>query len=67
MNRIKFYLKALGMTQKRLAEKAGINDDTLRGYIYEQYSPNIYIAYSIADALGVPVQSVFPPGQGVIG
>jgi ribosome-binding protein aMBF1 (putative translation factor) len=45
-------LYEVGMTQKELAEKAEIDERTIRMYKHGDRTPNAYIVYKLANALG---------------
>lgn len=57
--RIKTIISAKGLTTKILAEKMGIKPQTLSAIINEKNSPNITTLEKIAEALNVPVSSLF--------
>ncbi len=47
------------MTQKDLAEKAGVSRQTIVAIEAGKYSPSLQLAFEIAEAFGVPIQDVF--------
>ncbi len=57
--RIKTIVASRGMTMKQLAEKIGVTPQTLNGIVNEKNSPNISSLEKIAEALDVPVASLF--------
>lgn len=55
-NNVKSELDYLGITQKELADKSGINLGTLKNQICRNVIPNIEDGYRIASALNVSVE-----------
>jgi putative transcriptional regulator len=47
------------MTQKDLAEKAGVSRQTIVAIEAGKYAPSLQLAFEIAGAFGVPIQDVF--------
>jgi len=47
------------MTQKELAHKAGASRQTIIAIEGGNYSPSLKLAFSIAEAFGVPITDVF--------
>jgi len=47
------------MTQKELAEQAGISRQTVIAIEAEKYSPSLKLAFKIADVFGVEITKVF--------
>ncbi len=57
--RIKTIVASRGMTMKGLAEKIGITPQSLGNIVNEKSNPNISSLEKIAEALEVPVSSLF--------
>lgn len=64
-NSIKKFRKQKGYTQKQLAEKAGISNNSLIRYENDETSPNLQIMQQIATALEVSVSDLFPLAMAV--
>ena len=47
------------MTQKDLAEKAGVTRQTIVAIEKAKYSPSLELAFRIAQVFGVPLEEVF--------
>ncbi|MBY0567924.1 MAG: helix-turn-helix transcriptional regulator [Hyphomonadaceae bacterium] len=47
------------MTQAALAEKVGVTRQTIIAIEQNKYAPSLEAAFKIADAFGVPLESVF--------
>lgn len=58
------------MTQQQLADLAGVSRQTVVAIEQGRYGPSLELAFRIARAFGVPVESVFgfgeSPGQSVV-
>jgi putative transcriptional regulator len=48
-----------GMTQAKLAEKAGVSRQTIIAIEAGKYSPSLELAFAVADAFGVGIEEVF--------
>lgn len=57
--RIKAIVASKGMTLKQLADKMEITPQTLGGIVNEKNNPNISTLEKIAEALDVPLASLF--------
>lgn len=58
-NRIAVLRKERGLSRKELAEKIGVNVQTV-GYLErEEYNPSLDLAFRVADVFGLPVDLVF--------
>lgn len=58
-NRIALLRAELGISRQELAEKVGVNYQTI-GFIERgDYSPSLELAFKIADSFGVEVTTVF--------
>lgn len=64
-NSIKKFRKQKGYTQKQLAEKAGISNNSLIRYENDETSPNLQIMQQIAEVLEVSVSDLFPLASAV--
>jgi transcriptional regulator with XRE-family HTH domain len=60
---LKAHRLRLGLTQIQLARMAGVTERTIRLYEQGQRTPRLGTARAIADALGVSVEELFPPGD----
>jgi len=58
-NNISYYLAKLGMSQKQLAEKAGLAVAALNKIVSGKVEPRIGTAKKIAKALGAPLEMIF--------
>ncbi len=47
------------MTQKELADKAGVTRQTILAIESAKYAPSLVVAFRIAHAFGVPLEEVF--------
>ena len=47
------------MTQKELAQKAGVSRQTIIAIEGGNYNPSLELAFKIADVFGVPITKVF--------
>ena len=56
---IKSLRKQAGLTQKQLAERAGLSIASIQGYEQKKYTPKIETLSKIAKALNVSVESLF--------
>ena len=52
-DKIKYFRKKKGLTQKDLAEKSGLSIATIQGYEQNKYKPKLVTLLKIADALEV--------------
>jgi len=60
-NRIRVLREDQGLSRKDLAEKIGVNFQTV-GYLErEEYSPSLDLAFRISELLGLPVEMIFSP------
>ena len=58
-NRISILRKERGISRKELAEKIGVNFQTV-GYLErEEYNPSLDLAFRISEVFSVPVEFVF--------
>lgn len=63
---LKIYRLSKGATILSWAEKAGVSERTYRYYESGTRKPNIEVAQRLAAALGVDVETIFPPEVGVL-
>jgi DNA-binding XRE family transcriptional regulator len=58
-NRISILRQERGLTRKELAEKIGVNFQTV-GYLErEEYNPSLDLAFKIGETFGLPVELIF--------
>ena len=57
--RLKERRKALGMTQRQVADAVGIAESAYQRYEYGTQDPNVYMAIKIAKALDFYVEDLF--------
>ncbi len=58
-NRIALLRKERGFSRRELAEKIGVNFQTV-GYLErEEYNPSLDLAFRISECFGVPIDLVF--------
>jgi DNA-binding XRE family transcriptional regulator len=58
-NRISVLREERGISRKELAEKVGVNSQTV-GYLErEEYNPSLDLAFRISEFFGVPLELVF--------
>ena len=58
-NRIAVLRSERGMSRKELAEKIGVNFQTV-GYLErEEYNPSLDLAFRIAEVFGLPIEYIF--------
>ena len=60
-NRISVLRKDRNISRKELAEKIGVNFQTI-GYIErEEYNPSLDLAFKISECFGMPIELIFSP------
>ena len=59
--RIKYYRKLKGITQKELGEKIGVKHNTVSSYENGVNEPEQDLLFKIADALDISINDLFPP------
>ena len=64
--RIRYYRKRVGMTQKQLAEACGITEPAIRNYELDNRIPSYEILEKIADALHVNYFTLADPNLGAL-
>jgi len=58
-NRISVLREERGLSRKKLAEKIGVNFQTV-GYLErEEYNPSLDLAFRISEVFGLPVEMIF--------
>lgn len=60
-NRIQRARKALGLSQRELADKMSLNEKTLRKYEHNEMTPSSDVLLRLAKALQVKVEYFFRP------
>lgn len=63
-NRIGVLRAEFKMTQKELAEKAGVSRQTIISIENRKYTPSLALAFEIAHALGAEITAVFQYNKG---
>lgn len=58
-NRLREHREKLHLTQKQLAEKAGIGQATISETERGKYTPGVDVALMLAEALGCSVEDLF--------
>ena len=56
--KLKYYRLASNLTQEELANKCGMKKQSISRYEKSDREPNIYIAKTIADALGISLEAL---------
>lgn len=51
-------LNEYGMTQRELADRAGLSESTISQYIHKQKMPSLRAAINIAYALDIPIDEL---------
>lgn len=59
--KIKYYRKLKGITQKELGEKIGVKHNTVSSYENGVNEPEQDLLFKIADALDISINDLFPP------
>ncbi|RLD60292.1 MAG: transcriptional regulator [Bacteroidetes bacterium] len=60
-NRIAVLRQERGLTRKELAERIGVNFQTV-GYLErEEYNPSLDLAFKISECFNMPVELIFSP------
>ena len=59
LDRLVAYRKALGMTQKDLADKMGVSRPNISRFESEDYNPTIDMIVKVADSMGYEVRIDF--------
>lgn len=62
-NLIRDTRKAIGMSQKTLAEKSGLSIATIQGYEQKKFNPKLENLQKIASGLGVSIWDLIPPSE----
>lgn len=58
-NRINILRKELGMSRQELADKIGVNFQTV-GYLErEEYNPSLDLAFRISEVFDLPIEMIF--------
>ena len=58
-NRILLLRKERGLSRKELAERVGVNFQTI-GYLErEEYNPSLDLAFRLRDCFGLPIEMIF--------
>lgn len=52
------------LTQKQIAERAGLKESAYQRYEYGECAPSVWTAIRIARALGTTVEKIFPSPDG---
>lgn len=60
INKLKKQREKIGLTQKQVANKAGISENGYQNYEAGKRTPNVYTAQLIAQALQTTVEELFP-------
>ena len=61
-NRIAVLRQERGMSRKQLAEKIGVNVQTI-GYLErEEYNPSLDLAFRISECFELPIKMILSPG-----
>ncbi len=63
MNNVRKFRIWSEMTRTQLAENANIAPSTLSDIELERHVPNVYIAINLSRALGIDVETLFPPDE----
>ena len=62
-NRISVLRRERGLSRKELAERIGVNPQTV-GYLErEEYNPSLDLAFRISECFGLPIEIIFSPVQ----
>ena len=61
VNRIKFFRKKAGMSQRQLADKIGTSCDRVSVWETGKHDPTLFMALCIAKALNATVEELFSP------
>ena len=60
-NRIRTLRKELGLSQEELARRCGVTRQTILAIEGDKYDPTLLLAFRLAAALDVTVDSLFTP------
>jgi putative transcriptional regulator len=58
-NKIRMHRADQRMSQQELADKVGVRRETIGSLENEKYNPSLQLALLIAEALHVPIQTLF--------
>lgn len=58
-NFLSYFRKCADLSQKELALKSGLTQNTISSYETGQYSPTLINALKISNVLGIPVSELF--------
>ncbi len=62
-NRIAVLRRERGLSRKELAQRIGVNPQTV-GYLErEEYNPSLDLAFRISECFGLPIEIIFSPEQ----
>lgn len=59
--------KALGLSQEQLAKACGVSRQTINAIENNKYDPTLALAFQLSRVLGVPVDGLFQPEEGLPG
>lgn len=62
MNKLKFFRKAAGLSQRDLGAKVGLSQNSICWLETEKSRPTLKNAYKLSEALSVPLNELFPDG-----
>ena len=57
--------KALGLSQEQLARACGVSRQTINAIENNKYDPTLALAFQLSRVLGVPVDGLFQPEEGL--
>lgn len=55
------------MTQRELADRAGLSEATISKYIHKQIAPSVFAVINIADALDMSIDELIDFGSRIVG
>ena len=61
-NTIRARRKELGLSQEELAKQCGVSRQTINAIENNKYDPTLALAFALAKALGLTVDTLFHPG-----
>ena len=66
-NQIKERREQLGLSQGALAKACGVSRQTINAIENNKYDPTLALAFQLSRVLGVPVDGLFQPEEGLPG
>ena len=66
-NHVRALRKELGLSQEELGKRCGVSRQTINAIENNKYDPTLALAFQLSRVLGVPVDGLFQPEEGLPG